>query len=157
MGPPADMRQESELEGGGAPRPARGAEAAVAAPALRPALGGDLDPPATTELSSTRPPRGGSNGGQFAGGGESAQTVVRGHFRVQWIEDGRTWDATGVTLPSLDGFLALLDGLEILTPEVWTARAPAGLADAIIAADPDSAVGWNANEGIRTIWSDPEG
>jgi RNA polymerase sigma-70 factor (sigma-E family) len=76
MGSPADMRQGSELEGGGAPRPARGAEAAVAAPALRPALGGDLDPPATTELSSTQPPRGGSNGGQFAGGGDSAQKVM---------------------------------------------------------------------------------
>jgi hypothetical protein len=80
-----------------------------------------------------------------------------GHFRVQWIEDGRTWDATGVTLPSPDTFSALLDGLEVLTPDVWTAQAPAGLADAIIAAGPDTAIGWNADEGIRMIWPSLEG
>jgi hypothetical protein len=76
MGPPADMRQGSDLEGGGAHASARGAEAASSAPAPPPDPTTPADPATPAELFSVQPPFQGSNGEQFAGEGLATHEVV---------------------------------------------------------------------------------
>jgi hypothetical protein len=70
-----------------------------------------------------------------------------GRYRIQWDEDGRTWEADGHGFESLDELSGALGQIERLDDDAWAARMPAGLADAI-RTHPDGSVGWNAEENV---------
>lgn len=73
-----------------------------------------------------------------------------GRFRIDWDEQGRTWEADGEPFGSPQAFAALLSGLRVVDEAEWTAWLPAGLADFITAHAEDN-ITWYPAQGPTTF------
>ena len=69
-------------------------------------------------------------------------------YRVDWNEQGRTWEADGAPFTSTDDFVSVLEGLTVIDEPAWKASLPAGVGDAILSNAPDANVSWYEDKGI---------
>jgi len=68
-------------------------------------------------------------------------------YRVDWNEQGHTWEADGEPYTDVNEFLALLDHVRILDQASWEATLPNGVA-ATILANTDKGVSWYPDKGV---------
>lgn len=68
-------------------------------------------------------------------------------YRVDWDEQGRTWEADGEPFPSVDEFLSVLEGLRVIDEATWRAILPDGVAQSILA-NQDKGVTWYDGKGV---------
>jgi hypothetical protein len=73
-------------------------------------------------------------------------------YRVDWDEQGRTWEADGSPFTSIEDMIATLEQIQIVDATSWSAELPSGAADQILA-NPDRAVTWH--EGDLVTCFDP--
>jgi hypothetical protein len=75
-------------------------------------------------------------------------------YRVDWDEQGQTWEADGEPFASIDDFLSTLEGLRVLDQAAWQASLPSGVGSSILA-NSDRGVSWYADKGISCFPSTP--
>ena len=68
-------------------------------------------------------------------------------YRVDWDEQGRTWEADGSPFATVDDFLSVLEGLTVIDQSAWTAELPAGVGDSMLA-NADRGVTWYVDAGV---------
>lgn len=68
-------------------------------------------------------------------------------YRVDWDEQGQTWEADGTPFADVHELLALLDHVRVLDRAAWRATLPAGVADALLA-NADKGVTWYPDKGV---------
>jgi len=73
-------------------------------------------------------------------------------YRVDWNEQGRTWEADGAPFTSTDDFLSVLEGLTVIDEPTWKASLPAGVGDSILM-NRDTNVSWYEDKGISCFGS----
>jgi hypothetical protein len=68
-------------------------------------------------------------------------------YRVDWDEQGQTWEADGAPFTDVNEFLAVLEHLRVIDEATWTAALPHGVGASILA-NKDRSVTWYDGEGV---------
>jgi hypothetical protein len=68
-------------------------------------------------------------------------------YRVDWDEQGRTWEADGQPFTGMPDMLAVLEGLTVVDETAWKASLPDGIGASILAND-DRGITWYDDRGI---------
>jgi hypothetical protein len=68
-------------------------------------------------------------------------------YRVDWDEQGQTWEADGEPFADINEFLSVLEGLRVIDEASWKASLPDGIGTSILA-NADKGVSWYDNKGL---------
>jgi hypothetical protein len=71
-------------------------------------------------------------------------------YRVDWDEQGQTWEADGQPFTGIDELLATLEHLEVVSDTTWKAALPDGIGTSILA-------NMDANGNTGVIWYEDKG
>jgi hypothetical protein len=68
-------------------------------------------------------------------------------YRVDWDEQGQTWEADGEPFADINEFLSVLEGLRVIDEATWKAALPDGIGTSILA-NADKGVTWYDDKGV---------